>query len=150
MCLDNEYVVTSGRAKGAGAQAMITVNYGTGTAAQAAAWAHYSNDVKHYGFKYWDIGNECYGTWEADTRKVKHDPYTYATEAAKYITEMKAQDPSIKVGIVVQTGEDSNVNNKDHAVTNPATGVSHYGWTPVVLATMKTLHVMPDFLIYHR
>lgn len=137
-------------AKGAGAQAMITVNYGTGTAAEAAAWVHYSNDVKHYGFKYWEIGNECYGTWEADTRTVKHDPYTYATEAAKYITEMKAQDPSIKVGIVVQTGEDSNVNNKDHAVTNPVTGVSHYGWTPVVLATMKTLNVMPDFLIYHR
>ncbi len=137
-------------AKGANAQAMITVNYGTGTAAEAAAWVKYSNITKHYGFKYWEVGNECYGGWEKDTHPIPHDPYTYATEAAKYITEMKAVDPTIKVGIVVQTGEDAYANNKDHPAVNPVTGVTHYGWTPVVLATMKSLHVLPDFLIYHR
>ena len=26
----------------------------------------YSNVTKGYGFKYWEVGNECYGTWETD------------------------------------------------------------------------------------
>ena len=26
------------------------------------------------GFKYWEIGNECYGTWETDSNAVPHDP----------------------------------------------------------------------------
>ncbi len=137
-------------AKGADTQAMITVNYGSGTASEAAAWVKYSNITRHYGFKYWEIGNECYGGWEEDKHKIPHDPYTYASEAAKYITEMKAADPTIKVGVVVETGEDAYANNKDHAAINPVTGVTHYGWTPVVLSTMKALHVLPDFLIYHR
>lgn len=137
-------------AKAVGAQAMITVNYGSGTAAEAAAWVRYSNITKHYGFKYWEVGNECYGSWENDKHAVPHDPYTYATEAVKYITAMKAEDPGIKIGVVVETGEDAYANNKDHAAVNPVTGATHYGWTPVVLTTMKSLHVLPDFLIYHR
>ena len=68
----------------AGAQAMVTVNYGTGdtigqrdgsaeTGAQIAAdWVRYANVEHHYGIKYWEIGNEIYGNgtygadWEAD------------------------------------------------------------------------------------
>jgi hypothetical protein len=68
----------------AGAQAMVTVNYGTGdtigqrdgsaeTGAQIAAdWVRYANVEHHYGIKYWEIGNELYGNgtygadWEAD------------------------------------------------------------------------------------
>src|SRR5580693_7758272 len=46
-----------------GAQAFITVNYGSGTAQEAASWVQYSNITKTYGFKYWEIGNECYGSW---------------------------------------------------------------------------------------
>ena len=45
------------------AQVVITTNYGTGTPALAAQWVQYSNVTKGYGFKYWEIGNECYGTW---------------------------------------------------------------------------------------
>ena len=60
-------------ATNAGVQAMITVNYGTGTSNEAAAWV---TNVKnnHYGFKYWEIGNECYGTWETDSNTYPHDP----------------------------------------------------------------------------
>jgi len=63
---------------------------------------------------------------------------------------MKAVDPSIKVGAVVTTGEDSYVNNTNHPTVNPRTGRTHNGWTPVMLATLKSLGVTPDFAIYHR
>ncbi len=132
-----------------GAQVVITTNYGTGTPALAANWVQYSNIQKKYGFKYWEVGNECYGTWEDDTQPLTHDPVTYATRAAQYIQAMKAVDPTIKVGVVCDASEDTYSNNYNHVVSNPVTGVSHSGWTPVMLTTMKGLNVLPDFLIFH-
>ena len=140
----------AGIAAAVGSQAMITVNYGTGTADEAAGWVEYSNVTKGYGFKYWEIGNENYGSWETDSHGVKQDPFTYANEAKDYITRMKAVDPTIKIGVVVTTGEDSYTNNRSHPATNPRTGVVHNGWTPVVLATLKSLNTIPDYVIYHR
>lgn len=102
------------------------------------------------GIKYWEIGNEIYGNWETDHNAVPHDPYTYAVRAKVYIAKMKAVDPSIKIGVVATVGEDSYANNTSHPATNPRTGVTHNGWTPVMLSTLKTLGVTPDFLIYHR
>jgi alpha-N-arabinofuranosidase len=133
-----------------GAQAFITANYGSGTPAEAAAWVNASNVTHHYGFKYWEIGNECYGSWETDHNTVAHDPYTYAQRFQQYYTQMKAVDPTIKIGAVAVTGEDSYANYTNHPVVNPVTGQTHNGWTPVMLATMKSLGVTPDFLIYHR
>ena len=134
-----------------GAQVFTTVNYGSGTAAEAVAWVLSVNKTNNCGFKYWEIGNECYGSWETDDHTIPQDPYTYATNAAAYIQQMKAAYPAvpIKVGIVVVPGEDSYSNNATHVVMNPRTGVSHGGWTPVVLSTLKSLGVTPDFLIYH-
>ena len=103
------------------------------------------------GFKYWEIGNEVYGaSWETDSNNVPHDPYTYAQRSRDYISLMKAVDPTIKVGIVVTPGEDSYANNTSHPVVNPRTGLTHYGWTPVLLATLTSLGVIPDFVIHHR
>jgi len=133
-----------------GSQVFITVNYGSGTPAEAAAWVNASNVTNHYGFKYWEIGNENYGSWETDTNTRPHDPYTYAQRFQAYYTQMKAVDPTIKIGAVAITGEDSDANYTDHPVTNPRTGVQHNGWTPVMLATLRSLGVTPDFLIYHR
>jgi hypothetical protein len=133
-----------------GAQVFVTANYGSGTPAEAAAWVNESNVTNHYGFKYWEIGNECYGSWETDNNTVAHDPYTYAQRFQQYYTQMKAVDPTIKIGAVAVPGEDSYANNTNHPVKNPRTGVTHNGWTPVMLATMKSLGVTPDFLIYHR
>jgi alpha-N-arabinofuranosidase len=134
-----------------GAQVFITVNYGTGTPGEAAAWVLSANKTNNCGFKYWEIGNECYGSWETDSHAVQHDPYTYATNAAAYIQQMKAAWPSvpIKVGVVVVPGEGSSSNNATHFAVNPRTGTTNYGWTPIVLSTLKTLGVTPDFLIYH-
>lgn len=132
------------------AQAIITVNYGTGTPQEAAGWVGSSNVTNRYGFKYWEIGNENYGTWETDSNAVPNDPWTYAHRAQQYIAAMKAVDPTIKIGVVAVTGEDSSINNSNHFVTNPRTHVVHYGWTPVMLATLSGLGVTPDFIIYHR
>jgi alpha-L-arabinofuranosidase len=133
-----------------GAQVFVTADYGSGTPAEAAAWVKESNVTNHYGFKYWEIGNEVYGSWETDTNTVPHDPYTYAQRFQQYYTQMKAMDPTIKIGAVSVPGEDSYANNTSHPVVNPVTGVTHNGWTPVMLATMKSLGVTPDFLIYHQ
>lgn len=132
------------------AQAFVTVNYGSGTPTEAADWVHDSNITKNYGFKYWEVGNENYGSWETDDNARPHDPVTYATRFKDYFNRMKAVDPTIKVGAVVITGEDSYANYTDHPVINPRTGQTHNGWTPVLLATLKSLGVMPDFVIYHR
>jgi alpha-L-arabinofuranosidase len=133
-----------------GAQVFVTANYGSGTPAEAAAWVQESNVTNRYGFKYWEIGNEEYGSWETDNNSVPHDPYTYAVRFQQYYNQMKAVDPTIKVGAVSVPGEDNYANNTDHPVVNPVTGVTHNGWTPVMLATMKSLGVTPDFLIYHQ
>jgi alpha-L-arabinofuranosidase len=182
-------------ATNAGVQAIITVNYGTGTSNEAAAWVAYANaattdshglgtdqyganwlnsgywaslraaapqgnnDPKDFlrlsrtapfGFKYWEVGNENYGTWEYDSNTYPNDPYTYGVRAAGYIALMKQVDPTIKIGVPVVTGEDSNDNDYySHPAYNPRTGTYHNGWTPVVLATLKSLGAMPDFLAYH-
>ena len=133
-----------------GAPVFITVNYGSGTPAEARAWVSSSNVTNHYGFKYWEIGNEVYGSWETDHNPRPNDPYTYAQRFAQYYSQMKAADPTIKVGAVAVTGEDSYANYTDHPARNPRTGVQNNGWTPVMLATLRSLGVTPDFLIYHR
>ncbi len=174
---------------------MITLNYGTGSTNEAAAWVAYVNastsstqslgadaagtnwrtagywaslrasaplgkdDGRNFlrisrlaplGFKYWEIGNELYGSWETDSNSVAHDPYTYALRARDYISLIKAVDPTVKIGVVVTPGEDSYANNTNHPVVNPRTAKTHNGWTPVLLATLKSEGVTPDFLIHHR
>ena len=106
-----------------GAQVFITINYGSGTPSEAAAWVLSANKTNNCNFKYWEVGNECYGSWENDTHAIQHDPYTYATNAVAYIQQMKAAYPAvpIKVGVVVVPGEGSYSNNATHFAINPRT-----------------------------
>jgi hypothetical protein len=96
-----------GIAQKTGASPIITVNYGSGTAAEAAAWVTYANVTKKYGVKYWELGNEIpgdgtYGAqWEYNTKP--KGATAYADNIADYITQMKAADPGIKVGAVLTT-----------------------------------------------
>jgi len=101
------------------------------------------------GFKYWEIGNEEYGSWEIDRNALPHDPYTYALRATNYIALMKAVDPTIKIGCVSTPGEGSYANNTSHPAYNSREGAYHNGWTPVMLATLKSTGVTPDFLVDH-
>ena len=103
-----------------------------------------------YEFKYWEIGNECYGGWENDTHPLPHDPVTYANFTMQAISAMKAVDPTIKIGVVVTESEDDFANYPSEVVVNPVTGVSHSGWTAVLCSTLTSLGVVPDFVIYHN
>jgi hypothetical protein len=97
-------------AKTVGAQPILTANYGTGTPQEAADWVKYANLDKHYGVKYWEIGNEVYGNghygngkgWETDTHADK-SPTAYATNLVAYAKAMKAVDPTVKIGAVLTT-----------------------------------------------
>ena len=134
-----------------GAQAFITVNYGSGTAAEAAAWVRHANVTNRFGFKYWEIGNENYGIWEIDTNALPNHAFTYALRARDYMQQMRAADPSIKIGVVGAPGENSYQNGyTDHPVVNPRTGATNYGWTPILLKTLKDLGVTPDFVVNHH
>jgi hypothetical protein len=110
------------------------------------------------GFKQYEIGNECYGSWENDTHGVSgsgltgvaHDPYTYAQYAAQFISAMKAVDSTIKIGCVAVPGEDS-YGGGNHSVANPnESNTLHSGWTPVVLYYLHQFGYVPDFIIEHR
>ena len=135
---------------GANGNAYITVNYGSGTSNEAAAWVSSVNVTNQLHVKYWEIGNECYGTWENDQNTYAHDPYTYAVRAAGYMAAMRAVDPTIKIGVVATPGDDSDANGYDsHPAYDARTGQSHNGWVPVMLTTLKSLGARPDFLIHH-
>lgn len=185
-----------------GVEACITVNYGSGTPEQAAAWVAYCNaspantntlgidakgrdwnTVGHwaalraatplatddgfnflrigraapFGVKYWEVGNECYGSWEKDEHGTSgsglsglpHDPFTYAQAFAVFFQKMRLADEGIHIGAVGITGQDS-YPSATHSVPNPNEGNAlHRGWTPVVLANLKTLGITPQFLVYH-
>jgi alpha-N-arabinofuranosidase len=141
-------------ATNAQAQVFIIANYGSSTPQEAAYGVAMMNITNHCNFKYWEIGNEVGGSWEVDCNTnppwQPHDPWTYAMRFAQYYAKMKAVDPAIKIGAVADTTEDGTANYTNHAAVNPVTGVTHYGWTPVMLYTMKTNGVTPDFLIEHN
>jgi len=73
-------------------QPLITVNMGTGTPQEAAAWVYYANLVKGYGIKYWELGNEMGGDWEAGGPLNASD---YARHFIEFEQAMKAVDPTI-------------------------------------------------------
>ncbi len=149
-----------GVAQSSGAQAMITVNYGSGTPQEAAGWVHYANkggsgyngpvptysggsSTGHtYGIKYWEIGNEVYGdgtygsTWENNTHGL--GPATYADNVISFSQAMKAVDSSIQVGAVLTTP-----GNWPDGVTNSN---SPQPWNTTVLSTACSAI---DFVIIH-
>ena len=91
-----------------GTKVLVTVNAGTGTPAMAAEWVKWSNKKEAYNIKYWEVGNELEGAWEAghflsDGREMTGK--IYAQRFANFAKAMKKVDPSIKVGGA--TGGDS-------------------------------------------
>jgi len=91
-----------------GAEPMLTVNVGSGTAAEAADWVEYANGSSltrwggerkrnghpaPYGVKDWFIGNEIFGFYE-----IGHlTPEQYVKVFREYARAMRAVDPSIKL-----------------------------------------------------
>jgi hypothetical protein len=56
----------SAQAKAIGAGSFVTVNYGSGTPAEAAAWVSHSLSTAGDSVALWEVGNENYGCWEVD------------------------------------------------------------------------------------
>lgn len=159
-----------------GVQPYVTVNYGSGTPEQAAAWVAYYNgdpasaavlgtDAKGrdwktvgywaamraagplavddgfnflraahpapYGFRYWEVGNENYGSWEYDQHGMAgsglsgapHDAATYAAWFKLFYNQMLAVDPTIRVGAV---------------------------FDPAFVTKLNAAGVTPHYVIYHR
>ena len=82
---------------------MVCVNFGTGTAQEAAAWVHYANKVKGYGVQRWQVGNENSYYWEEGGCVSARQ---YAIRFVKYAQAMKAEDPTIRVYGPVYAGTD--------------------------------------------
>src|SRR5574344_1119825 len=87
--------------KKTGANAMFTVNFGSGTAEEAAAWVTHTNVTKKANIKYWEIGTEVYGNWHPYYEKYGKDGGDiYGKRAREFILAMKKVDPTIKVAVL--------------------------------------------------
>jgi hypothetical protein len=121
------FSLLSQNARTLGAQSYVTVNYGSGTPAMAAAWVQQASGTPGQAVTDWEIGNESYGCWEANNwLAAPSELYagyqannnatcpmvaegldagmttmakSYAANAAQYITAMKAQDPNAQIGV---------------------------------------------------
>ena len=96
-------------AKQLGARACITANYGTGTAADAAAWAKWFSDN---GLRpdCWEVGNEIYLSGPratgANSAEIYKPGAQYAKDFPGYATAIKGVIPNAKVGAIanIDTG----------------------------------------------
>jgi Cellulose binding domain len=77
-------------------QKFVTVDYGSDTPQDAAAWVTQSA-TSGQGVSLWEIGNEEYGSWETDTHADPHTASSYATNALPYMQDMKAANPSAQI-----------------------------------------------------
>src|SRR6202789_2330343 len=91
-----------------GSEPYITVNMGTGTMQDAADWVEYCNGTMNtawanlrrknghpepYNVKYWGLGNEIYGSWQAGHKTAT----AYADLALEFAKMMQWVDPSVKL-----------------------------------------------------
>ncbi len=103
----------------------------------AAAWVSWNiTNAGSARAKYWDVGNENYGSWEQGGQGSAGSTLTgtvYGNYFVDYYKAMKAADPTILVG----------------AVVSPGSG-DYNGWTQKVLTACKNGGVTPDYLIVHQ
>lgn len=81
----------SQQARAVGAESFVTVNYGSGTPAEAAAWVAQAKGTAGQGVALWEVGNETYGCWEVDNELAGppenfqgYTPNTYTTVNGVY------------------------------------------------------------------
>lgn len=87
-------------ASSTGGELMFTVNVGTGTATEAAAWVKYCN-AKGLRVKYWELGNEIYIRDGSPAQNaINMEPETYAARVVEFARAMRAVDPRIRIGAI--------------------------------------------------
>ena len=122
-----DFTLFSKNARALGAQSFVTVNYGSGTPAMAAAWVAQAKATAGQAVAQWEIGNESYGCWEdnnwladAPENYQGYEPNvgstcpmnsqglaagiqtmatSYAANAEQYMIAMKAQDSTAQLGV---------------------------------------------------
>jgi hypothetical protein len=122
----------SRQAKAIDANSFVTVNYGSGTPAEAAAWVRQAASTPGEGVALWEIGNESYGCWEVNDqlagapthyRGYQASHYqtcpqitegnaagmrtlasSYAANSQSFLRAMKAADPSAQIGVPYEFG----------------------------------------------
>jgi alpha-L-arabinofuranosidase len=83
-----------------GARLMITVNVGTGSPEEAAAWVRYVN-AREPRVLDWELGNELYSkSTSAAAAQVTMSPDTYARRVLEFSKAMRAADPRIRIGVI--------------------------------------------------
>lgn len=98
-----------------GTQPLITVNAGTGTPEEAAAWVAYMNAPRHaaraadgfpdpVGVKIWEIGNELYLDGSHAEKEIALTPERYVEKVIAYAEKMRAEDPSIALAAIGVAG----------------------------------------------
>ena len=94
-----------------GGQGLVTVNAGTGSADEAAAWVSYANRpgdaqrradglMQPIGIKLWEIGNELYLPGNPGEKKIMVTPEVYADRFVHFADAMRAVDPSITLAAI--------------------------------------------------
>jgi len=93
-----------------GSEAIMTANYGAArydspqaAADLAARWVNYFNEKK-FKVRYWEVGNECYGSWEEGNKMQGVSQLTgdvYGKDARVIAAAIKKADPDANVGAVV-------------------------------------------------
>jgi len=106
-----------------GGQKFVTVNYGSDTPADAAAWVTQSATAGQ-GVALWEIGNEEYGSWEIDNHASPHTASSYASNGLAYMQAIKAANPNAQV--CYDYAMDGNL--------APGSGVTNYqNWNATIL-----------------
>ena len=108
----------SAKARAAGASTFVTVNYGSGTPAEAAAWVRRAATKKRDAVALWEVGNETYGCFETNAHLAQaptfvkgYRPYgpvcpstavlakSYAHNALAFVKDMKRANPRARIGV---------------------------------------------------
>lgn len=115
-----------------GAEPFITINFNE-SPQLAADWVRYCNITRGYNVKYWEVGDEQWGSWA----KGHTTPEDYAKRYAEFVKAMKDVDPSIKVATNVAL-----------AGSAPSLGGESDGWTARVLRSVPEYIDMLTFTFY--
>ena len=111
-----------------GGQKFVTIDYGSDTPQDAAAWVTQSQ-TSGQGVSLWEIGNEEYGSWETDDHADPHTAASYASNGLTYMQDMKAVDPNAQ--ICYDYAMDGNL--------APGSGVTNYQqWNDTILSADAT------------
>ena len=85
-------------ARVAGAELLLTVNVGTGTAQEAADWVRYMNRGPGPRVRLWEVGNELYMAEDMSGGQLSAPAYT--RKFLEFAAAMRAVDPEIRVGAI--------------------------------------------------